>query len=845
MAPRPSIVLDFIARNANLLRAAAQNERAMRRQRRVMSQAGRAAVNYAAGLASVVVGLTAAARGGASLVRSSLETARNFDTFAAATGVSVENLQQLEAAGSRVGLVFDDVGDVIQTFAESVGDARTQILQGERGTQVNALRLLGFSEQDILNAERDITGFFDQFFTRIRRQSQAQQQFILGEFSLPDAARRLLALPDSPLRVQVDIPTLSSGEIQRLTRLQQDLRQEELRFTRALSRFVVRNADSLDAFVGALGENTPAILSAGKTLAGAVASTASSLASFAKYLQETFGLQLNERTIIGGGVIVLFRRQIWQLISFLFGALVAAVGPAVLAALPAVGAAIATGLAFLPAALAGVVAVGLAALVDEVVLGGAGRRFAVDAIRGLFDWIGEQISALQDDTQATAPVAFDQPSQTASFARQPPPQVEANTQAINVLDEIIAERIRQIEDEISTLERNQQVAQAQGNQAEALRALERLKALLELQASTREQQRELQNIRDPEFIAEAHAQYLIGLRRQIAEIDQQIAAAGDPEAIQLRAQLQAKQRDLAALEAVPFDVQQFQSDRLIAIRRQVAEAEALSALQSDPGYIEAQTRLAQIQLADEGLNLDSQLANFTAFAAERRANADKRLQLAVMQAEEAVQLAGAQRALRLRERRAQLALEGVNLQEQRDNFDATAPGRLQNRRLRDQIATLQRAEDAQHRVNNLSMEYYDSAISSLGQLLTLSSSLGDVIRGLLRDLLSRTVDANINQLFSSAFASAVSGGGGGPGVAGGDGAFNTAAGGPNLVASKPVAGGNVYLSVDARGATDPQAVVDNINRALPNISRAVIEGQLATLATDPVQRDRFNQALNG
>ena len=109
MPARPSIVLDFIARNASLLQAAAQNERALRQQRRTLRQVGRSAGRATALYAGLAVAAGATARGLQILGRNQLSAAQELTTFARATGLTVSELQQLEAAGARVGLQFDDI----------------------------------------------------------------------------------------------------------------------------------------------------------------------------------------------------------------------------------------------------------------------------------------------------------------------------------------------------------------------------------------------------------------------------------------------------------------------------------------------------------------------------------------------------------------------------------------------------------------------------------------------------------------------------------------------------------------------------------------------------------------
>ena len=103
MPARPSIVLDFIARNASLLRAARQNEQAFRRQRRFAAAAGRSAARAAAAMYDTGwPGLRLAAARGSQLVRSQLDSAQALDTFSSVPPAYLSRpLQQLETAGRR------------------------------------------------------------------------------------------------------------------------------------------------------------------------------------------------------------------------------------------------------------------------------------------------------------------------------------------------------------------------------------------------------------------------------------------------------------------------------------------------------------------------------------------------------------------------------------------------------------------------------------------------------------------------------------------------------------------------------------------------------------------------
>ena len=898
MPARPSIVLDFIARNASLLRAARQNEQALRRQRRFAAAAGRSAARAAAGYAALTAALALAAARSAQLVRNSLDSAQALDTFSAATGVSVQDLQRLETAGAGVGLVFDDVADVLQTFTESVGLARRGLLAGTGGAQFDALRFLGFSPEEILAAERDISGTFDRFFQRLRDRSRAEQQEIIGEFSLPDSARRLLALPDSPLRVLVDVEEVSRQDNQRLLQLEQRYQTERLRFTRALSRFVARNADSIDGFIDAFERNTPAILQAGATLASAISSVGGLVLRTFQELERRFGSGRDPETgearfttddIITGGTIaaisLFFRERLISWIGAFFRAIgreirfvaqfaasrgqagrlatqiarsVAGIIPLFLLAIGSGAAAAAATLTSLPFSVVAGIAFIITGALDEIVTGGGARRYLSSVIQSLFDWIGEQIREIRDGPaiEVVLPPAtnrFDQPSQTASFARQPPvPPAAQEASAAGVLEAILTERLQQIEDEVSRLRQDQDVELAQGTQAQAIRTLERLRELLTLRAATRQQQRELQQLGDPEFVAEAHAQSLIALRRQVAELDQQIAAAADPEAQRLRQQLQQRQRDLADLEAEPFSVAQFQADRLTAIEQEVREAEALAALRDDPAFRAAQRRLSQIEIVAEGESLLQQLEQFPQLAQQRRQNEALRLRIATAQAQDATQALQSQRALRAQEAQARQALTNAQLREELGQFDATAPGRQQERALRSRLGLLQRAEQAQDRINGLSVEYYDTAISALGDLLTGVNSLADSVRRLVQEILSTTVrsylDATLGQSVLRSLAGA------GQGVGQGN-VLDTTAGGPNLgaagkavvdalIAAPGAVGGTVTVTanIDARGG-DEQSIRRGLNQALPDFERVVNESRIARLTLSPVDRDRERRAL--
>ena len=272
MPPRPAIVLDFLARNAGFLKAARENEAALRRQGRSFRAQGRAVARFttlyqAAAAAAALVAVSTVASS-----REILRSARELQTFSQATSVSVQDLQLLENAGARVGLVFDDVADVLQTFTESVGLARRGLVAGTGGAQFDALRFLGFSPEEIFNAEDDISSFLDSFFARLRQRTRAEQQELIGEFSLPDAARRLLALPDSPLRAgeSLNIGLTAGEDVATLNRVFERMAQTGLQFQRSFRGLLARNEGQISAFLDAIERNTPLILNSGAALANAV-----------------------------------------------------------------------------------------------------------------------------------------------------------------------------------------------------------------------------------------------------------------------------------------------------------------------------------------------------------------------------------------------------------------------------------------------------------------------------------------------------------------------------------------------------------------------------------------------
>ena len=283
--------MDFIARNAGLLRAARENERAMRQQRRVARSAGRAAGQAAVGYTALAVAASAALVALGQQTRRAIESARELDTFSAATGATVRELQTLEAAGTRVGLTFDDVSDVLQTFTESVGLARRGLIAGTGGAQLDALRFLGFSREEILAAENDVVGLFDRFFARLRSRSQAEAQEILGEFSLPDQARRLIALDAGPIQagIEVNLPQLDRQQVRDLNRLFARMAVTGLRLERQFQALIATNTQPIDDFLDALERNTPAMLSTLSALAGATGTAAQTILNVIGYLERRFG----------------------------------------------------------------------------------------------------------------------------------------------------------------------------------------------------------------------------------------------------------------------------------------------------------------------------------------------------------------------------------------------------------------------------------------------------------------------------------------------------------------------------------------------------------------------------
>lgn len=295
---RPAIVMDFIARNAGLLRAARENERAMRQQRRVARSAGRAAGQAAVGYTALAVAASAALVALGQQTRRAIESARELDTFSAATGATVRELQTLEAAGTRVGLTFDDVSDVLQTFTESVGLARRGLIAGTGGAQLDALRFLGFSREEILAAEEDVIGLFDRFFARLRSRSQAEAQEILGEFSLPDQARRLIALDAGPIQagIEVNLPQLDRQQVRDLNRLFARLAVTGLRLERQFQSLIATNTQPIDDFLDALERNTPALLSVLSALAQAMGSGAQVILNAVGQIERRFGTGQDAQT---------------------------------------------------------------------------------------------------------------------------------------------------------------------------------------------------------------------------------------------------------------------------------------------------------------------------------------------------------------------------------------------------------------------------------------------------------------------------------------------------------------------------------------------------------------------
>ena len=973
MPARPSIVLDFIARNASLLQAAAQNERALRGQRRRFRQAGAAVGRATALYGAFTVAAGAAAAAAQSFGRERLAAAQELATFARATGVSVEQLQLFEAAGARVGLVFDDVADVIQTFSESVGLARRGLLAGTGGAQLDALRILGFDPAQILDAERDIGRVFEEFFARLRRRSQAEQQEILGEFSLPDAARRLLALPATPgiAGQQAGVAALSDAEIARLNALFGRMSLTVLRVQRAFSRLLAANPQALEEFLSAIERNTPLILRATGTLAQAVGSGASAVLRAFQFFEEQFGSgrdpQTGERRLtqsdvdnllIGGVSLAIFRRQIVTgiraLARFIVRGLVS-LGPLILRGLAVAVPGATAALAGLPIAAAVALVGLLTAALDEVVTGGRARRYLSGQIQNLFDFIGEQIGLTQAEFEAQGP-----PTSAQVFRPQGPPTPDATQAQISVLSQVLTERLQQVEDEVNRLIQDRRAETAQGTQAQTIQTLERLRALLQLQATTRQQQRALTQLGDPEFIAEANTQSLIALRAQIAELDQQIAFAASPEARLLRQQLADRQRALEGIEELPFDPAIFLEDRRDALVRQVEEGEALAQLSQDPAARAARQRLAALDLAGIGRETAEQIEQFRRFAQQRQENDALQVRLGILETREArrrvgqlaglnVQAARAQQALRnaqleqelaqftgqgatllrrqeqalrLRLRNAQLAeelaqasgqsttllrgqeeslrlrlrniqqelelaqasgqsttllrgqeeslrlrlrniqqeqelaqasgqfrrqeqalrlrLRNAQLAEELANFEANAPERRQERQIQARLQQLQQAEQAQFALNNLETNYFDIARSGLADLITGASSLRDLARQILDQILRRTTERFVDAAFAQGFVGGGGGGGAslaGGGIPGGGNFITPGGGGTGFVAGKPT----VQVIVDARGA-DAQGINQAVDRAVPRIADAVAEVNLDRLSGSSVERFRFRQA---
>ena len=519
----------------------------------------------------------------------------------------------------------------------------------------------------------------------------------------------------------------------------------------------------------------------------------------------------------------------------------------------------------------------------------------------LRNYLGGRIQAFWDSLFGQGEQAA-QDSAQFDFGPDLGPELTPETQRQSAITAFITERIRQIEDAVGVLQREIEVGAATGQEADLLQSLERQQALLELQRAIQRQEVELGRFDDSAFVEEANAQHILGLRRQAAELQQQIVALSSPEAQRLQQQIASLNRTLATLEEVPFDVEAFAQDRRDALLQQVAEAEALASLADDPVYQAARSRLAETRVGEEGVDLQAQLDNFARLSEQRQENEALRLELSTLEAQEAARrvraLAGllqneqltrdalqnaqleqqvesfrlpAQTALRRQNQFLQDVLNNLTtfedlatflarapqriaasnlaaqlriaqLGEDLEQFGNRAPQRLQERGLTNRLELLQRAEGFQNRLNNLSVEYYETAAQGIADLLTSAQSFADVVRGILRNVLQTTVqasiDATLGQSVLSAIASGSSGGAGGGGLSGGGtGALLAGA------AGKPTVGAlTVNVSLDARGG-DQQSIQRGIDQALPKISRVVMEGQLAALSDNPGERDRLRQAM--
>ena len=139
-------------------------------------------------------------------------------------------------------------------------------------------------------------------------------------------------------------------------------------------------------------------------------------------------------------------------------------------------------------------------------------------------------------------------------------------------------------------------------------------------------------------------------------------------------------------------------------------------------------------------------------------------------------------------------------------------------------------------------------------MLTAANSLADIARSLVRQLLSLSTRAAVESLvgpvLQGVFAAGAGGAGGGPSIQLGNlpAQFGPQLGGPQLAAGKavaPTAGAlNLTVPIDARGG-DAASMEAALTRALPGITHAVEQGQLAALSASPERRDQLQRALRG
>ena len=254
-----------------------------------------------------------------------------------------------------------------------------------------------------------------------------------------------------------------------------------------------------------------------------------------------------------------------------------------------------------------------------------------------------------------------------------------------------------IEDALNSLIAQRQTDQAQGPEADRLRSLLRSEALEQLQARTREQSRALAQAVDPAFVREAGVQFLIGLRQQIADLDAQIAQAGDPQVQRLQIELERKGQQLRSLaaDALPFDFAAFAQDQRRALDDQVEELEALLRLSGDPGILQARRRLSQLNLAQESAALAGQLADFAGLSQQRQQNERLRLLLSTQAAREAARSARALSVERRANERARGFLQNIELEARVRSFNLAPEQTLRRygRFLGDLLSNLEAAEE--------------------------------------------------------------------------------------------------------------------------------------------------------